>query len=273
MSDGIFSGLDKLYLLDLSHNRIRNLCHKLFNNLKRLESLILQKNMISYIYPEMFISLPLRGIDLAQNQISSIKPGTFSKIKSLEFLNLEGNCLREIKLHTFRGLSMSIISLDNNNIAYIYKEIFKNLQVQVFSVNNNNFTSVEWISFLTNQSVLLNFKCPKLQVSNCHDTCNKENKRAQIDTKIFRNRRAGEYRFGKCKYCNCECKSLNFSQECGIYSFEILINKFGCGYCKCSCTALDCDSPCGGPGLGVFGEKDMTGCFVTCNGCINQESK
>ena len=103
------------------------------------------------------------------------------------------------------------------------------------------------------------FKCPIFEENVCEENCNK------TDRVIVQ----GAKNYTGCKMCECQCSALNCTSMCSGNTHKLILNEYNCAKCDCDCPRLDCDEPCGGIGLGVHGPKDESGCYTTCDGCID----
>ena len=270
----IFENLTKLLELDLRLNFISFISPGSFSYLISLDTLNLNNNELETLSAAMFEDKEkalekMTKLFLSHNKISVIAPTTFSRLHSLQVVNLEGNCLTQLEAHMFRNLkSLVELNVNDNDIVNIDDETFKySYKIDKISVKNHMLISLRWIFFLQPKTQILHFECEPLDILYCKATCRQKSKVPKIQTVLIKSRHK------LCQYCDCQCKSLNCSQECGVDFYHIMTNEFGCGYCKCSCPLIDCDSPCGGTSLGVHGEKDNNGCITKCNGCKNKLGK
>ncbi|KAM6895663.1 podocan [Xenentodon cancila] len=88
---GVFNGISKLMVLDISANRLTNkgLLRDSFLNATHLESLNLEGNRLKQVPRHLPPSL--KTLNLEGNLISSIKKSTFSNLKNMEHLGLARN--------------------------------------------------------------------------------------------------------------------------------------------------------------------------------------
>ncbi|VDI75519.1 Hypothetical predicted protein, partial [Mytilus galloprovincialis] len=97
-----------------------------FSGLQSLFSLLLSSNKISSIEDGAFSDLQyLRQLDISRNEISSIEDGAFSGLQSLVTLSLSSNKISSIEDGAFSDLQyLRLIALDNNNLTTVSAKIF-----------------------------------------------------------------------------------------------------------------------------------------------------
>ncbi|XP_076766341.1 uncharacterized protein LOC143433094 [Xylocopa sonorina] len=88
-----FRGLNKLQLLGLHNNKLRNIDSSWIRGLPNLKSLILYRNQISEIDPQIYDLLPeLVTWDLAYNNLNAcLSPQNLQKLKKLKLILITGN--------------------------------------------------------------------------------------------------------------------------------------------------------------------------------------
>lgn len=97
-----FKNLKILVELDLSENAIANLDKQTFNGNDRLRILYLYGNPLKQLVSHQFPVLPhLRSLDLHNCQLSSIDPTAFANLELLELLNLQTNQLEHMSETVF----------------------------------------------------------------------------------------------------------------------------------------------------------------------------
>jgi len=126
LSDIDFTGLEKVKLLHLNMNQIRNLTGNSLDLLKNLK----------YLY-------------LDSNRLSDIGAMNFSKLKNLIILNLEGNQIEALNDGAFSGLSnLRCLLLYNNHISNMKAGAFSSMEkLKKLDLTNNRLTSLDWNTF------------------------------------------------------------------------------------------------------------------------------
>lgn len=141
IEDGAFDQtLQRLWLLDLSHNAIQSIPPGTFSHLTNLLSLMLSHNRINRISSETFASLlKLRALDLSHNEIqsnvwnlslrnlqrldlahNSIERLTFDSMRRLHFVNLSHNQVHEIESGAFvNQTNLKSLNLSFNHIERV----------------------------------------------------------------------------------------------------------------------------------------------------------
>jgi len=103
-----FQGLYNLTTLGLSSNNISGHFKKdAFQYLKKLDSLSLAKNDLTYLTSETFNSLsnlPITYLGLYGNKISGFDKNAFQNLKKLEYIDLRTNDFTDLPLGIFRNL-------------------------------------------------------------------------------------------------------------------------------------------------------------------------
>ncbi|XP_053130139.1 nyctalopin-like [Hemicordylus capensis] len=161
--------------LSLSNNFLRLLTADAFNNLTFLNSLWLDHNNLTFLYPGAFKSLcslrvlylnrnsrltylhahtfqglrNLISLDLSHCNLFEIHPLVFSHLLSLEVLDLTSNKLRYIP-QAFRSLtSLTKLSLERNNIEAIGKDSLKAMTtLQDLNLRKNRIWTIQQDAFL-----------------------------------------------------------------------------------------------------------------------------
>ncbi|VDP04539.1 unnamed protein product [Soboliphyme baturini] len=139
----IFAGLDSLFTLDLSGNRLSELNRNSFGSaLPSLRTLILYKNNISVVGNHTFTHIPkLETLNLARNAISEIGSHAFDGLINLKVLNLEHNQIRIIANDAFDSLaSLRVLNLGSNQLSSLSFTMLPAL-VQLL-LHNNSFRHV-----------------------------------------------------------------------------------------------------------------------------------
>jgi hypothetical protein len=87
--------LQSLLVLDVSHNRLRNIARDSLTHLQNLIRIDLRGNLLSELMPEVLLPLKkVRALDLASNQFSTLPLEGISSVEdTLESVHLEGKTL------------------------------------------------------------------------------------------------------------------------------------------------------------------------------------
>ncbi|XP_053204625.1 toll-like receptor Tollo [Panonychus citri] len=130
LPSGLFTGLSKLLLLNLSYNEIpsESIDSDTFIDLIRMVLLDLSHNHLKTIDKLFFHSLySLQKLNLAHNRISFIEDTSFSQLYNLHHLILDGNQLTIINSHTFSGPNvLRELSLNDNFLSSVNHDAFTN---------------------------------------------------------------------------------------------------------------------------------------------------
>ncbi|XP_074594043.1 uncharacterized protein LOC141849561 [Brevipalpus obovatus] len=189
---GALTDLDHLLYLDISHNHLKILHPSAFHGLKRLETLLITNNELTYLHEHAFGDLDsLKVLNLSYNKLEFIALETFRSIPSLQNLNLDGNHITildgglfsplrrlirlslahnrliMIKDNTFVGLdSLEEIYLHNNHLEKVPSLALQSLRrLRLLNIGANNFTSLQADNFM-HQTVATIWidRCPRLEV-------------------------------------------------------------------------------------------------------------
>ncbi|XP_067006703.2 toll-like receptor Tollo [Anabrus simplex] len=147
LAPGLFNDLTQLLVLDISSNELTTewVNTATFTGLVRLVVLNLSHNRIAKLEASVFRDLySLQILHLEENIIETIPENTFASLYNLHTLILSGNKLATIDSYTFNGLYvLSLLSLDNNNIHTIHPEALKNSSsLQDLHLNSNKLFEV-----------------------------------------------------------------------------------------------------------------------------------
>lgn len=128
---GLFTGLSKVTVLDLSHNEVTShwIGQATFTDMNRLISLDLSNNKLSRIDASSFTTLfTLQSLSLQNNQIESITENAFAANRNLHTLQLSGNRITALDAGSFTGLEvLNALFLDGNLIMNIHQAAFANV--------------------------------------------------------------------------------------------------------------------------------------------------
>ncbi|XP_062845371.1 leucine-rich repeat-containing protein 3B [Trichomycterus rosablanca] len=132
--------------LDLSFNHLDFIQHRAFQNVRRLNTLLLNDNRISALASGAFLPLEfLLKLDLSHNNITILNKGFSSGLFSLRELYLVQNQLLMVNNECFLHLdSIRKLDLRQNNISSIQVRAFSSLSTlrRVF-LDNNQISSLE----------------------------------------------------------------------------------------------------------------------------------
>lgn len=111
----------QLAVLDISHNKIRDLGNNNFENNVEMTHLNVSSNALKRLERDAFVGLHrLLDMNLADNEISTMHAHSFKDLSVLERLDLSNNKLVSFEQDTFGPLvALKMLSLKNNNILDI----------------------------------------------------------------------------------------------------------------------------------------------------------
>ena len=121
----MFTNIEKLLFLDLSHNQILLLEENSLSGLKYLLSLDLRSNHLSYLPSRIFDGLSnLENLLLSGNQLLTIETSVFDNLFKLKLINLSENNITNISdnalgRNPFRFNKLSIVNLNRNALTRI----------------------------------------------------------------------------------------------------------------------------------------------------------
>lgn len=127
ITETLFTGLDQLQNLDITHCLITSLEPQCFRHLKSLRVLDLQYNHITKINTDTFKALEnLEKLNIKECSIVKIEDGSFNQQNKLVELNLSGNDTELLNENSFNGL-VSLRELSINYRLDIGVRSFSNL--------------------------------------------------------------------------------------------------------------------------------------------------
>ena len=150
-----FHGLNNLYSLKLSGNKISSIELRSLNGLYTLNSLDLENNSISTIHQEAFVNCSnIKDLNLFRNRIFQI-PDAIKAIHSLNTIDLGGNLIEELEEISLASLpNLNGLKLDDNNIETIGKTAFARLEhLQILNLGGNRIREIERASFNQNKKL------------------------------------------------------------------------------------------------------------------------
>lgn len=108
IEENAFIGLDRLEILLLNNNKIRNISKKSFTSLQNIKHLDLSNNYIITVNFENKDLIKLRSLSLKNNCIMYIKHDDFNNLSSLKFLDLSYNNITRIDVDAFKALDLIV---------------------------------------------------------------------------------------------------------------------------------------------------------------------
>ncbi|XP_038255107.1 relaxin receptor 1 isoform X3 [Dermochelys coriacea] len=130
LKPGVFEDLHKLEWLIIENNKINQISPLTFHGLNSLILLVMRRNKISFLNENSFSPLQkLDELDLASNKIESLPPYLFKDLKELSQLNLSYNPIQKIQANQFDYLlKLKSLSLEGIEITNIQRRMFKPLR-------------------------------------------------------------------------------------------------------------------------------------------------
>ncbi|CAH0719919.1 unnamed protein product, partial [Brenthis ino] len=144
-----FSGLVRLIVLNLSHNRIIKIDALLFQDLNNLQFLSLEFNNIARIADGAFTNLKnLHSLSLAHNNIIEVDSSHFSNLYVLNQLFLDGNRITRVDLRSFENITkLHDLGLSGNQLTEV-PEAIKTLRfLTSLDLGMNKITKVTTTQF------------------------------------------------------------------------------------------------------------------------------
>lgn len=141
-----FGQMTKLITLDLSGNVLegRNMDEYQFNDLLKLEQLIMERNPLGFIRKGTFHFMELfslKRLDLSHGDISQLEAGAID-VPSLEYLDLSWNKLELFHKESFTMLvSLKTLDLSHNQFT-ILDQVPNMPKLQVWILDNNKINNV-----------------------------------------------------------------------------------------------------------------------------------
>lgn len=147
LSPGLLTGMGHLIAFDLSRNVLTSqwMNAATFSGLIRLVLFNLSHNRIGRLEPGLFKDLyTVQILNLQFNEIETIPADTFSPMSNLHTLILSHNRLTYLDAYSLNGLfALSLLALDSNLLEGIHPDAFRNCSsMQDLNLSGNNLDSV-----------------------------------------------------------------------------------------------------------------------------------
>jgi hypothetical protein len=130
--------------IDLSFNSISILGQNSFDNVPRLDTVVVSDNSIKSVHPEVFWGLQdLRHLDMHNNNIDYIHPNTFRYNPSLSALDLSCNKFKKLE-HVFNSTKeLTFLNLSSNSLTYEDLTFFLPItSLHILDLSNNYIESM-----------------------------------------------------------------------------------------------------------------------------------
>ncbi|KAJ8022717.1 Leucine-rich repeat transmembrane neuronal protein 2 [Holothuria leucospilota] len=179
ISHALLQNCEDSKVVDVSHQRIRNIQNGTFQGLTKLEKLYLNHNKLELLKSETFCGAPnLTEIDLKGNKLYGIRARTFECLHKLEILLLDRNDIeyfsndsladlvnlkilklsfnqltdRSFSLEFFKHLrSLTSLDLSNNLLTVISETFFQDLKnLEKVYLSGNKLTSLNMLYWTNN---------------------------------------------------------------------------------------------------------------------------
>ncbi|XP_037048049.1 uncharacterized protein LOC119082600 isoform X1 [Bradysia coprophila] len=153
VADGrsVFHSLVNLVELDLSHNYIDDLPHRVFNGLTELKYLSLAHNRLNLIPFQIFKVLTnIEVLDLSHNRLVLFSDNFFMSNKKLQVLLLNNNIIERLSTNALFGLrGLHTLDLSSNELITIDRNAFDNLPLLQLNLSGNPFATISSTTFST----------------------------------------------------------------------------------------------------------------------------
>jgi len=130
--------------IDLSFNSISILDKNSFDDMPRLDTVVVSDNSIKLVHPEVFWGLQdLRHLDMHNNNIDYIHPNTFRNNPSLSKLDLSGNKLKHLQRVFNSTKELRFLNLSSNSLTYEDLASFLPIApLQILDLSNNEIETM-----------------------------------------------------------------------------------------------------------------------------------
>lgn len=147
LAPGLFNKLSQLLALDLSNNHLTSswINSDTFTGLIRMVVLNLSHNRLTRLEPNMFRDLyTLQILNLGNNMLETLPADAFAPMNNLHTLVISHNAVKYLDAYSLNGLYvLSLLSLDYNALANIHPAAFRNCSsLEDINLNGNALTSV-----------------------------------------------------------------------------------------------------------------------------------
>lgn len=167
MDEGMFRGLIRLIVLDLSHNSVARVSANLFRDLFFLQILDLRNNSITSIEDNAFLPLfNLHTLNLGENKLLLIKEQSFNGLFILNKLTLNNNLINKVADNVFKNCSdLKELDLSSNRLTKIPRAIIQLSVLKSLDLGENLINEISNHSF-QNLSQLTGLRLIDNQIGN-----------------------------------------------------------------------------------------------------------
>lgn len=157
--------------LDLTKNGINLIDSNSFDNLKSLETLIIDENGLKIIQENAFNGVnKLLKLSLKSNKLKIITKNMFKGLNRLSILDLSDNLIASVEENSFNLLNISTINLSFNKLTTIKRGIFNGAKsLKDIYLNNNHISKIDDYAFSTLALGKLNLKNNQLTKIDAND--------------------------------------------------------------------------------------------------------
>lgn len=143
-ADGLFDGLVRLVVLDLSHNEITCIRRALFKHLYSVQVVRLRSNAIESVEAGSFAALSnLHTLDLADNRLAFVESHYFSGLLVLNELRLSANAIVGLDADVFRNCSnLEALQLDDNRLERVPASFKTLVRLKTLDLSRNRIRFV-----------------------------------------------------------------------------------------------------------------------------------
>lgn len=134
LPNGVFNKLTKLKDISLNDNKIRNLDETTFSSLRQLAVVMLGKNGLTVVNPNIFLNNQISQLDLSNNQLTDVDD-LIKNLNQLTVLQLSWNRIR--KLDNYPETVTQLL-ISHNKLT----KLFINKNVELLFASNNEITEI-----------------------------------------------------------------------------------------------------------------------------------